>query len=344
MSRPATHWKEIIGDAEAERLERLALVLADIQREYAKKHPLGRALHYKRHAIMRAQFEPTGDGPEWSRVGIFGSPGSFRAYVRFSNGSGKLQKDPTPDVRGIAVKLVGVPGTKLIQGMEHAVTQDFLAILSEAGPFRTPEEFVGTIRAARGSPWLALPRLVGTFGTRMFRVLKTLQAGIAERVESLAKATFYSALPIRWGDHAVKFSFVPRAAAAPGAAIDGAAADHFGRDLAARVKAGAIQFDFRIQAFVDEAHTPIEDPTRPWLAEVSPWLTVAKLVIPQQDLDSEEGKRLSTAVEKLSFDPWHAPVEFRPLGALMRARGVAYRESARTRQAAAEPTGDEPWA
>ncbi|MEA2750953.1 MAG: hypothetical protein QOI41_5096, partial [Myxococcales bacterium] len=45
--------------------------------------------------------------------------------------------------------------------------------------------------------------------------------------------------------------------------------------------------------------------------------------------------------EKLSFDPWHAPVEFRPLGELMRARNAAYRLSTIERKAAGEPDGTE---
>jgi hypothetical protein len=39
----------------------------------------------------------------------------------------------------------------------------------------------------------------------------------------------------------------------------------------------------------------------------------------------------------MSFDPWHAVEELRPLGAMMRARAIAYRESVIERQAAPEP-------
>ncbi len=42
-------------------------------------------------------------------------------------------------------------------------------------------------------------------------------------------------------------------------------------------------------------------------------------------------------MEKLSFDPWHALEELRPLGAMMRARAPAYRESVIARGAAPEP-------
>jgi hypothetical protein len=68
---------------------------------------------------------------------------------------------------------------------------------------------------------------------------------------------------------------------------------------------------------------------------------VARLIIEQQDVASERGRAVAAFVEKLAFDPWHALVEHRPLGAMMRARNHAYRLSTAERGAAAEPDGSE---
>jgi hypothetical protein len=65
------------------------------------------------------------------------------------------------------------------------------------------------------------------------------------------------------------------------------------------------------------------------------------LTLPQQDTDSEHGQKVAAFVESLSFDPWHAPIEFRPVGATMRARLAAYRESTQERGAVPEPDGAE---
>jgi hypothetical protein len=54
---------------------------------------------------------------------------------------------------------------------------------------------------------------------------------------------------------------------------------------------------------------------------------VARLVIERQDMASAHGRAVAAFVEKLAFDPWHALVEHRPLGAMMRARNHAYRLS-----------------
>jgi len=52
--------------------------------------------------------------------------------------------------------------------------------------------------------------------------------------------------------------------------------------------------------------------------------------------ESRAGRALAAYVERLSFDPWHALVEHRPLGAVMRARAVAYKRAVIARGAISE--------
>jgi hypothetical protein len=324
-----TDWKEVVAEGEAAELERLAARLRTMQKARAEK---GRALHLKQHAGVRATLHTFADLPEWARIGIFSAAAEHAAYVRFSNGSGLHAPDRAPDVRGIAVKIVGVPGKKLIQGLEDAKTQDFLGILTQTVPFRNPKEFVGVVLAAAGSPVLLLPRMIGALGFRLFGMLPKLQAPLKTPVPSLGKAVFYSALPIRWGKTAVKFSLVPLSVP-DGAEIPKSEPDRLRVDLAARLAKGSIEWELRVQPFASAEKTPIEDPTKEW---ESPWTAVGKLAIPKQDLTSAEGKALDAKVAKMSFDPWHAPEEFRPLGAMMRARAIAYRESTIERGATSE--------
>ena len=68
---------------------------------------------------------------------------------------------------------------------------------------------------------------------------------------------------------------------------------------------------------------------------------MGRLTIPRQDLRLPRNRRVADFVETLSFDPWHAPEEFRPLGNMMRARNVAYRLSTQERGVAPEPDGTE---
>lgn len=332
--KPRTDWAETIGPNEDAELLRHAETLRALQRKNAGPGGVGRALHRKAHAGLLAELRTRAGVPEPYGVGIFAAPASYRAYVRFSNGSGKAQGDRTGDVRGVAIKVVGVPGTKLIPGMEGAVTQDFLLIKSPATPFRDAGEFVGVVQAAN-NPLHLFPLMLRLGPGRVLGLLKRLKAGLKEPVTSMATLRYWSALPVRYGAYAARWSLTPEGAAA------GAQADSLRGDLAARLAAGPLRFTLSAQLYVDPERTPIEDASVDWDEAISPFVPLAELVIPQQDIAGERGRRLEAFVEGLSFDPWHAPVEFRPLGNMMRARAHAYRLSVGERGAAPEPDGSE---
>jgi hypothetical protein len=61
------------------------------------------------------------------------------------------------------------------------------------------------------------------------------------------------------------------------------------------------------------------------------------LTLPKQDPESPAGREVGERASQLSFDPWHALEEHRPLGVIMRARAVTYRASVIDRKAAPEP-------
>lgn len=324
---PATTWKETIASDEDTRFEALAQRLAALQRLNAKDRPL-RALHAKYHGVFEATLDIAARLPDHVRHGLFATPGHYEALVRFSNGSSKVQHDKVGDVRGLSVKVLGVNGDKVLGS---ATTQDFLTILSSATPFRNPDEFVGVVWATR-NPALALPRVIGAVGpVRAVGLLRKLVAGLKGPNASLATRRFYSALPIQCGPYAVRYAFIPAATEAD-APLAGRS---YGDELADRLRRGSIGYDLALQFYVDDQRTPIEDPTVDW---DSPYVTVGRLTITQQDANSERGKRLTERGERLSFDPWHALVAHRPLGAMMRARKHAYFTSTQAREATPEPT------
>jgi Catalase len=336
---PATDWKETVPAGEPERLERLAEQLRDLQRARAAGGSASRALHAK-GAGAHAEFVVLPDLPEHARVGLFAAPATYRAYVRFSNGSPDRQHDRKGDVRGLAIKLLGVPGKKLIPGLEDATTQDFLLIQSASTPFRNADDFVWFVRAA-ARPALLLPRAIGHFGPiGAIRLIRKLMKSVSRPVVSVATSRYFSALPIKLGPYAVHYGLEPQARAEPGQAV-GTTSEYLTEELATRLAAGPISYDFRVQFYRDEATTPIEDGSHEWLETDAPFVTLARLTLPRQELNAPAGKRLAELVERLSFDPWHASEDFRPLGNMMRARNAAYRLSTKERGAAPEPDGSE---
>ena len=336
MAAPRTDWEEHILPDEAERFERLAIELRDApKRAPGDQH---RALHAKGVAGVRAELVVRDNVPAAARVGIFASPGTYRAYVRFSNGAAVPQADSKPDVRGFAMKVLGVPGTKLIPGLETATTQDFLTIRDAYAPFLSPDEFVWVAVAAQ-NPLTFLPRALFHLGpSRALHLIKELKTKLSLPYPSAAVSTFHSALAIKFGAHAVRFSFVAADPGIPGAP-SGTTPTYVHDDLRTRLLRGPIHYQFCLQFYVGEDRTPIENTAVEWKASDSPFVPIARVTVLQQDIDSDAGRRLADYVENLSFDPWHAPVEFRPLGALMRARNAAYRVSGKRRGAQPEPTG-----
>jgi hypothetical protein len=339
-----TGWKETIEEGEEAQLVAYAEALREVQRKQAAGGRAARALHAKGTAGVLGELEVLPDVPAHARAGLFASPAKYRAYVRFSNGSHQRQSDNKGDVRGVAVKVVGVAGKKIIPGMEDARTQDFLFIRTPTIPFRDAHEFVSIVTAAAAGQALLVPRAIARLGFgRAFELLPKLAKGLKEPMGSLAMTRWFTAAPIRYGEHAAKLALFPRQSTngAPAAPPEPRSPDWLGEDLAARLRDGDVAWDLRAQLWVDESRTPIEDPSVEWTEDRAPFFTVARLTLPQQDLSAPRARRVAEYIETLSFDPWHALVEHRPLGGIMRARNHAYRVSTGERKAAAEPDGSE---
>jgi hypothetical protein len=339
-SPAAPTWREVIPDGEAARFEAYATELRELQRARTVGQDPFRALHTKAH--VAAVGELIVDAlPAELAAGAFAAPRKWPVYVRFSNGQIGRHKDTRPDIRGIAIKLVGVPGPKLIPGLESALTQDFLFIQLASIATKNPDEFLALVRAGKKGNALLLPRLIGALGFR--RAFAIVRAFLSlPKVPSMATVPFYTAAPLRLGDHAVKLALFPEDANQP---PGGAAAtsprepgNRLGEDLVARLQAGPLAWSLRAQRFIDDATTPIEDVSVRWPEDKAPFTPLARLVLPRQDPTGPAGQAVGTLVERLSFDPWHALPEHRPLGAVMRARAAAYRESVLERGAAPEPT------
>ncbi len=323
---------ESIAADEAERFRGFAEEIAALQqaRTAAQGGKTTRALHVKQH--LGAVGELLVKAPDTARTGAFAMSGkSWPVYVRFSNGHHHHQADKKPDVRGFALKLVGVPGQKLIAGLESELTQDFLFINTPVIPFRTPDEFMLFVRAAKDGPAKLLPRLISSFGFK--RAFGIIWGGLTgSKVKSFATHDFHTAAPIAFGKSAAKLALVPVPSANSAPAASGP--DFLRRDLAGRLKGGALSWTLKAQLFIDEQSTPIEDTSVAWSA---PWVDLATLTLPKQDTESARGREISELVSELSFDPWHASEQHRPLGAIMRARGATYGASVLGRKAAPEP-------
>ncbi len=305
---------ERIPDDEQLHIDNLVFTLREkMKRDYAGRATL-RDAHPKMHGLVRAWFKVEPNLEEELRVGVFREAKTYQAYVRISNASGTVQKDTTADIRGAAIKLIGVPGAKLLEGAEDSSTQDFLLISHDEFVTRDVAEFDALVQAmaAGGGELLAFlvshPRIA----------LKIFQA--SKRHSDLLAIQYSSVVPYLFGARAVKYVLRPLQHARPPLSL-ATSPDFLQQRLKQSLSEEPASFEFLIQERSDPDPRAIEDPSVAWSARGG-LRRVATLEIPPQDFDTLDRRVLG---ENLSFNPWRCLPEHRPLGGISRARRQVYR-------------------
>jgi hypothetical protein len=324
-STPSTQWRERIAPDEAARFERHARQFALLQQARSAALGPGRALHRRQLQALRAQFEVLGDLPAHASRGLFAQPARYEAWVRLSNGSSGHEPDRKPDVRGFAIKVLGVHGPGAL-GLGATSSQDFLLIQRSSTAFVNSEQFVEVALASARGPVAVIGTLVRRHGLLGgLRQLRRIAGGIRAPFSGFATERFYSALPIACEPYAVRVRLLPPS----GESVDPGARDRWAEDMNGRLRQRSLVYELQLQFFVDEATTPIEDGSVDWPESAAPYVTVARLSLPAQTPEAD----LQRQVEAAAFDPWSALMEHRPLGELMRARKVVYYASQQGRKA-----------
>ena len=278
-----------------------------------------RGQHMKGHGCVRAKFEIAPDLPAALRHGVFAQPRVFDAYVRFSNGKG--WDDRQGDAHGMAIKLLGVPGEKLLADEKDATTQDFILFDNPVFFIRDVADYVpfmGDFRNLKASG-ITFGKIVA--GLKLFfspyYMWRLLRITGSKKPDSPLRITYWSTTPYRLGDAAVKYRATPDLAGAPPVyQVD--SPDKLRLAAVAHLKDHEARFDFFVQVQTDPATMPVEDPTVEWNG---PYQKVATLRIPPQQFDTTERKSFG---ENLSFTPWHSLPDHRPLGGINRARRDIY--------------------
>jgi Catalase len=321
---PGQGWKEVpLGGSQAredELIRRFASAMNHIQ-SLVKAHQHAPVIRRGQHAkilagVTNAEFRIADDVPEDLRIGLFEPGATYRATVRLSNCNGLVEPDSKRDLRGLALRVF----------VNEAAAQDFLATNAPASHARTPVQFMVVARAfasrTRIVTFLRLLFGLGPFET--VRVLRVLNAGTSRHVTSLATERFWSRCPIAFGACALKYTFEP-VDVAP--STEAATGDDYLRDeLTERLRRGPVRFGFRVERFVDERTTPIEDGTVHWKPAAAPE-TIATLEIPRQDLTTSDSRQSAERVDGLDFTPWNCVEGLRPIGSMNRARRWVYEAS-----------------
>lgn len=273
-----------------------------------------RDAHTKMHGIVKAEFIVEPNLPEQLRVGLFKNPGTYPAWIRFSN-QNLMNPDSKPDIRGMAIKVMGVPGTKLMPDEPDSPNMDFVLISSSFFMARDVREFDDLIKGLTGGK-LALLWFFLTHWRMDWNLLKSMKS-----FANPLQIRYWSSTPYLFGKQAVKYSAIPyfdEADVMP---------EHPDYDLlrlamAKNLAKCDVRFDFAVQFQTDADTMPIEDPGVQWSEVDSPFRKVASIIIPKQEFDTEQQRAFG---ENISFNPARCLPEHRPLGGINRARMTVYR-------------------
>jgi Catalase len=287
-------------------------IKATVQSGFNKNGRAFRDAHRKAHGCVNATFTVLGNLPGPVSQGLFSAPKSYNSVVRFSNGSGASADDNTGDGRGMAIKVLGVPGPKLLEDEANASTQDFVMINHPVFFVRNAKDYVAFQRSLSGNALAA----AGWFASHLFHEVPILLAISGKKVSNPLNSRYWSMVPYKLGNTQMKYSAQP---CAGGQFVEAStSANKLRENMTAQLAQGSACFDFMVQTRTDAASMPIEDATIEWKESKSPFVKVARLVIAAQTPESEE------ACEVRSFTPWHSIAEHRPLGGISRSRKAIY--------------------
>jgi hypothetical protein len=299
-----------------------------LQEKMAADYPAGqirRGAHAKTLACLQAEFIVEPNIPAELKRGIFEFPQSYPAWIRISSASGTIQSDKAKDVRGFAIKIMGVTGERFQPQDEEKETQDFILMSYPIMPLGTVKLFHDAVYyTTKWSPLVFLSRLVMSGN---FYIINELRKARQNQISPL-DIRYWSTTPYLCGpDHSVKYSLIP--ASPLKSSLPPLLTEHYLTDNMEKHLAEAeASFDFMIQVQRDPGRMPVEDAGVEWSEEESPFIKVATLRIPPQAFRTREREELA---EELSFSPAHSLSEHRPIGGLNRARVEIYRSLSRFR-------------
>jgi hypothetical protein len=302
--------------------------LQELNQKSAPDGAIHRGFHAKAHGCLHGEMEVLADRDPQTRFGIFEPTRSYPVWIRFSNAQGTIGHDTSPDLRGMAIKVLDVPGDKILPDERTSKAQDFL-MTNQAATFVPDAK--GFMEFAEDT---ANGRIAWYFAKHPIIAVRILRE-TTRKVPSLLTTQFWSGGAFRLGDRASKFTAVP----CPGLTRTyprHAPATYLTDDLVATVGSQETCYDFYVQFQLDPYQQPIENASVEWK---TPWYRVARIHIPAQVFNSPAQAEFC---ENLSFTPWHALPAHQPLGNINRARKTVYESSRSLRQngqPAVEPTG-----
>jgi hypothetical protein len=320
---------------------KLSIVIEESVRKRYSAGTARRDAHPKAHGCVKAEIRIDDKLPAALSKGMFIPGKTYQAWIRFSNGSADpTHADIQGDARGMAIKVLGVPGPKLLEDEVGSTTQDFIMINHPVFFATDPARYLSFIDDANSDHLyrkLFIPFDLGAKGTLI--ALKTGSSKISNPVQ----ARYWSMVPYQLGAgddrQAVKYS-ARGCSSTTDPLPKNPEHDFLRAALRHTLQSGDACMEFLVQPRTSDS-MDVEDSRIEWKEAAAPFYKLATIRIPQQTFDTPEQ---NTFCENLSFTPWHALPEHKPLGVTNRLRKFIYDHISRVRHEMNDAKREEPQA
>lgn len=319
---------EKLHENEQELAHQIAAVIEEsIQDTYRKRGRAIRDAHPKAHGCVKAHFHVDETVAPRLAQGVFKPGTTYDAWIRFSNSNADPDRaDIKGDARGMAIKLLGVPGNKLLETESQAMTQDFIMVSHPVFFMDDPSDYLSLVKKATSTSWVDKALVPFTLGFQGLRI--SLQT-TAKEIANPLQTRYWSMVPYQLGTgaerEAIKFSAMPFSD--PGRScpqIEDEVPSDPGSDFLRQALRSTLSKGKACMQFSVQPRSPsmsVENSKEEWKESEAPFFKVATIEIPPQEFDTPDN---NIRCENLSFNPWHALPEHRPLGAINRLRKVIY--------------------
>jgi hypothetical protein len=318
---------------------RLAAVIDETVRRQYRTGTARRDAHPKAHGCVRAEFHVDEKLDPRFAKGVFIPGKTYQAWVRFSNGNPDANKPDADGMeRGMSIKLLGVTGAKLLESERQDTTQDFVMMSHPVFFLKDAADAVPFFEELGSESTLDKLKVPFTLG---FGQLYTLLKINSLKISNPLQTRYWTPVPYQLGlgpDRlAIKYS--AQSCSTTVNPMPNNPGQNFLREaMRNTLTAGDACMNFMIQPRTSDK-LDVEDARAQWREEDAPFYQAATIRIPKQEFDSAEQLAFC---ENLSFTPWHALPEHKPLGSINRLRKVVYEQISNTRHALNKAKRSEP--
>lgn len=300
-----------------------------------------RSVHAKTHGLLKGELEIADDLPPEFAQGLFAVPGKYSVVIRLSTIPGDMLDDNVSLPRGLALKVMSVKGDRL-DGAGADATQDFVLVNAPAFAVPTAKAFLANLKLLAKTTDKAegLKRVLSATLRGLEGIVEAvghespalISLGGHARTNILGE-TFYSQAAIRFGDYIAKISLKPASVeleALKNASLNTRSPNMIRDAVTNFFRQNSAVWELQAQLCLDLATMPVEDSSKRWPEDESPFVTIAHVTADAQDAWLDENIR--EVDECMAFSPWNGLKLHQPLGSIMRVRKEAYKTSAEFRR------------